>query len=379
MESFFLDHHKEIRRTVRQFVHNEIMPHVEQWDREETVPFHLVPKAGELGLIGPNFPTEYGGGGQDVVSSCIVAEEIGRAGSGIVSCFIVSEIAVGPIANFGTEQQKQDYLLPTLRGDKIASLGMTETGAGSDVSGVRTVAVRDGDDFVINGGKLFITNGISSDFILLAARTGTVEDRQRGLSLILVDRGTPGFSVKRRLNKLGWRASETAELTFEDCRVPVTSLVGELNRGFYHLMHNLDFERALVGADAVGLADSAFNAAAEYAKQREQFGQPIGKFQAIRHMLVDMHMAVEAARLMVYNSAFAIDSGRPATRESSAAKCYATEVVRKVAADAVQVMGGQGFLMDNSVQRFFRDSPVYTIGGGTSQIQKEIIAKQLGL
>ena len=379
MDTFFEDHHREIRRKSREFVLGEIIPHVEQWDLEQTPPFHLVPKAGELGLLGPYFPVKYGGGGQDVVSTCIVSEELGRAGSGIMSCFLVSTIAVGPIAHFGTEQQKLDYLLPTLRGEKIAAIAMTEPDAGSDVSRIRTVAVQDGNDYLISGEKLFITNGTRSEFVVVAARTGPIDDRHRNLSLFIVDRGTPGFTVSRKLRKLGWHASDTAALTFENCRVPATNLVGEVNRGFYQLMHNLDVERVLVAADAVGLADSAYHAAAEYAKQRQQFGQPISQHQVIRHMLVDMYVSIEAARLMLYNSAFAIDHGQAKAREASAAKYYATEVVRKVTADAVQVMGGQGFLMDNSVQRFFRDAPVYTIGGGTSQIQKEIIAKELGL
>jgi acyl-CoA dehydrogenase len=280
---------------------------------------------------------------------------------------------------FGNDRQKQDYLRPVLRGEKIAAIAMTEPGAGSDVGGITTTAVRDGDDYLITGEKLFITNGTIADFVLVAVRTGTLEERHRGLSLFLVDRGTPGFSVKCKLKKLGWRASDTAALTFKDCRVPANNLVGELNKGFYHLMHNLDVERMVVTADALGLATSAYEAAVDYAKKRVQFGQPISKFQVIRHQLVDMHVSIEVARLVVYNSAFAIDAGQSTATAASSAKYYVTEVLRKVTADAVQVMGGQGFLMDNAVQRFFRDAPVYTIGAGTSQIQKEIIAKNLGL
>jgi acyl-CoA dehydrogenase len=380
MDTFFQDHHREIRNRARQFVQDAILPHVEQWDRDETTPYHLVPRAADLNLLGPHFPTAYGGNGQDVVSTCLVAEELGRAGSGVMACLLGSSVvATGPIAHFGNEKQKQEYLRPVLRGEKIAAIAMTEPGAGPDLSGVRTQAVKDGGSYRITGEKIFITNGTVSDFVLVAARTGTIEDRHKGLSLFLVDRGTPGFAVKCKLKKLGWHASDTAALTFEDCRVPATNLVGELNRGFYHLMHNLDVERLVVAADSVGLADSAYSAAAAYAKQRVQFGQPVAQFQAIRHMLVDMHVSIEAARLMVYNSAFVVDRGGKAAREASAAKYYATEVARKVTADAVQVLGGQGFLMDHSVQRFYRDAPVYTIGGGTSQIQKEIIAKQLGL
>ena len=380
MDILFQDHHHEIQAKARQFVQAEILPHIEQWDEEETPPLHLLPKAGELGLLGPHFPVECGGAGADVTSTCIVAEELGRAGSGIITTFLGSSvIATGPIFHFGTEQQKQEYLHPVLRGEKIAAIAMTEPDAGSDLAGITTTAVRDGDHYRINGEKLFTTNGTISDFVLVDVRTGTTEDRHRGQSLLLVDRSTPGLTVKRKLKKLGWRASDTAALSFEDCRVPEANLVGELNRGFYHLMHNLDAERLVVAADAVGLADSAFQAAANYAKNRIQFGRPIAEFQVIRHMLVDMHVSIEAARLLTYNCAAKIDRGQPATLEASCAKYRASEVVRQVTADAVQVFGGQGFLMDNSVQRYFRDAPVYTIGGGTSQIQKEIIAKQLGL
>lgn len=380
MSILFDDHHRDIRNTTRRFVEREILPHIEQWDLEGTPPFHLLPQVGELGLLGPHFPTEYGGNGQDVVSTCIVAEELGKAGSGIMPCFLGSSVvATGPIVHFGTEQQKQDYLCPVLRGEKLAAIAMTEPEAGSDLSGVQTAAVKDGDHYRMTGEKIFITNGTASDFVIVTVRTGSTEDRHRGLSLLIVDRETPGMSVRRKLNKLGWRASDTAALTFEDCRVPATNLVGELNRGFYHLMHNLEVERLVVAADAVGLAESAFQAAVTHAKNRRQFDRSIAEFQAIRHMLVDMHVRIEAARLMVYGAAQVIDRGESAAREVSCAKYYASEVARKVTADAVQVLGGQGFLMDNSVQRFFRDAPVYTIGGGTSQIQKEIIAKQLGL
>ncbi|MGD9855958.1 MAG: acyl-CoA dehydrogenase family protein [Planctomycetaceae bacterium] len=380
MNAFFQDQHDELRDRARQFVEREILPHIDEWDRDETPPFHLVPQAAELGLLGPHFPTPYGGGGRDVVSTCIVAEELGRAGGGVMTPFLGSSvIATGPVFHFGTEQQKQEYLRPVLEGKKIAAIAMTEPDVGSDVGSIRTKAVKDGGDYLITGEKLFITNGTRADFVLVAARTGTTEDRHRGLSLLLVDRGTPGFAVKRKLNKLGWHASDTAELTFESCRVPAHKLVGEVGRGFYHLMHNLDVERMVVTADALGLADSAYRDAAAFAKRRVQFGEPIVRNQVIRHMLVDMHVSLEAARLMTYNSAFAIDRGESTATAASSAKYFVTETLRKVTADAVQIMGGQGFLMDNAVQRYFRDAPVYTIGGGTSQIQKEIIAKNLGL
>ena len=256
---------------------------------------------------------------------------------------------------------------------------MTEPEAGSDVSSIATTARRDGDCYVLNGSKMFITNGTICDFVVVAARTGEGPDRHKGLSLMVVERGTPGFETVRKLDKLGWRASDTGQLRFTNCRVPAANLIGEEGRGFYDLMNNLDVERTVFAADCVGLAQAAYDAAARRARERKQFGKPIAEFQDIRTLLVDMHVRIDAARLLTYRAAWMIDQGCRATVEASVAKYFASEAARDVTRDAVQVFGGSGFLMDSPVQRYYRDAPVLTIGAGTSQIQRQIIAAQLGL
>lgn len=374
------DHHRDLQAKIRAFTAKEIRPYIDRWDAQATFPVELLRKMGREGYFGVDMPTRYGGGGTDAVSACIISEEVGKAGGGINATLLVQGvIAIHPIFKLGNEQQKQAYLLQAIRGEKIAAIAMTEPDAGSDVASIQTTARRDGDCYVLNGSKMFITNGTICDFVVVVARTAKADDPHRGLSLILVERGTPGFETVRKLDKLGWRASDTGELRFTHCRVPAANLIGVEGRGFYDLMKNLDIERTVFAADCVGLSQAAFEAAAQRARERKQFGHAIAEFQDIRTMLVDMHVRIEAARLLTYRAAWMIDQGSRATLEVSDAKYYASETARTVTRDALQVFGGAGFMMDCAVQRYYRDAPVLTIGAGTSQIQRQIIAGQLGL
>lgn len=374
------DQHRDLQTKIREFTAKEILPNIDRWDAQAAFPVDLLRKMGREGYLGVDMPAKYGGGGADAVSACIISEEVGKAGGGINATLLVQgDIAIHPILKLGTEEQKQKYLRQAIRGEKIAAIAMTEPEAGSDVAAIQTTARRDGDAYVLNGSKMFITNGTICDFVIVAARTADTENPHHGLSLILVERGTAGFETVRKLDKLGWRASDTGELRFTNCRVPAANLIGAEGRGFYDLMNNLDIERTVVAADCVGLAQAAIEAAAQRARQRKQFGRPIAEFQDIRTLLVDMHVRIEAARLLTYRAAWLIDQGCRATLEVSDAKYYASETARAVTRDAVQVFGASGFMMDSAVQRYYRDAPVLTIGAGTSQIQRQIIAGQLGL
>ena len=379
MDFIWEDRHRKFQQEIREFAQQEIAPLADEAEKTGVFPVEIMRTMAQRGFLGRRFPAKYGGRDDDVTSACISAEEIGKISGGINASILAGDpIALNTISEFGTEKQKQAYLAPSIRGEKIAAIAMTEPEVGSDVSGVKTTAVRDGDFYVLDGEKTFVTNGNVCSFVVVAARTGTVEDGHRGLSLIVVDRDTPGLEGEKLL-KLGWVGSDTALLKFSDCRVPVENLVGEEGKGFYHLMGNLDLERVVVAALCLGLAQAAFDLAVDYAKQRKQFGRPIATFQDIRFMLVDMHTGIESARLLTYQAAWVLDQGRPATREASLAKYHASEVSQKAARDSLQIHGGHGFMMYNKIQRLYRDAAVLTIGGGTSQIQKLIIAKQLGL
>jgi acyl-CoA dehydrogenase len=378
--AFWKSEHLELQAKIRALTAKQILPNIERWDAEAVFPIDLLRAMGREGYLGVDMPIKYGGGGMDAVSACIISEEVAQAGGGINATLIVQGvIAIHPIFKLGSEEQKQTHLRQAIRGEKIAAIAMTEPEAGSDVAGIQTSARRDGDEYVINGSKMFITNGTICDFVIIAARTAETEDPHRGLSLILVERGTPGFETVRKLDKLGWRASDTGELRFTNCRVPVANLIGVENRGFYDLMQNLDIERTVFAADCVGLAQAAYEAAAQRARVRMQFGRRIAEFQDIRTLIVDMHVRIEAARLLTYRAAWMIDQGCRATLEVSEAKYFASETAREVTRDAVQVFGGAGFMMDADVQRYYRDAPVLTIGAGTSEIQRQIIAGQLRL
>jgi len=375
----FSEEHEMLRHSLRSFIEKEIAPHADEWEEKGEFPHReIFPRFGELGFLGMNTPEEYGGVGFDFVSTIVFAEEMVRCNSSGfgASIGLHSTIALPYLADLGTEEQKQKYLVPGLRGEKIGALGVTEPGAGSDVGSIRTTAVKDGDDYVINGSKIFITNGGIADFVILAAKTDK-EAGYSGITLFLVDTDTPGFSVSRKLDKLGWRASNTAELAFEDMRVPKSAMFGEEAQGFYQIMIHFQEERLFMAIGAVAEAQRALDLAIEYAKEREQFGRPIAKFQVTRHKIADMATEVEAARQLVYNTVRLHIEGEDCQVEVGMCKLHACEMATSVIDRALQIFGGYGYMMEYPIQRLWRDARIGPIGGGTSEVQREIIGRLL--
>ncbi|OUN00915.1 MAG: hypothetical protein BAA04_07990 [Firmicutes bacterium ZCTH02-B6] len=366
-----------IREVAREFAQTEVAPLVAEYQRRRALPPGIMQRMGQQGLIGIMFPPEYGGAGGDLLAQALAVQEISKVDAGVGVTLLVQVLSLYPIWKHGTEEQKRRYLPAGLRGELIGAIGMTEPDAGSDFASIRTRAVRDGSAYVIDGRKTFITNGPVADFVVLAARTLPAAGH-RGISLFLVDKGTPGFSVARKLDKMGWHTSETGELVFEGCRVDETQLLGEENRGFYYVMDDFNLERVLLAAQCVGIGEAAYEAARDYALARRQFGRPIVGFQAVRHQLVEMYAQVEQARLLLYHACAACYDG-DSVMAASMAKWVASEMVNRVTAQAVQIHGGYGYVADYPVERYYRDARVYTIGGGTSEIQKEIMARRLGL
>lgn len=375
----FTETHQQLRAEIRRYVERELAPHAEEWEAAEAFPDKVFREMGRLGYLGLRYPEEYGGSGLDFASAIVLAEELSRAGSGGVGMAITvhAEMALPPVLKFGHEEQKQRFLVPALKGDQIAALAITEPGAGSDVSGIRTRAAREGDHWVLNGSKIYITNGVRADWYLVVARTG--EDQWGGLTLFLVERSAPGFSVGRKLKKLGMHSSDTAELFFENVRIPDANRLGDEGQGFYHIMWELQGERLIGAASGVAGAERALEMALQYAGEREAFGRPIGKFQAIRHKLAQMATELEAARSLVYTCAWRWQNGEYPVKEIAMAKLYAAEVAFRVADEALQIHGGAGYMAEYPIQRAWRDARLLRIAGGTDEIMREIIAKQMGL
>ena len=377
---YFDAHHDQLRTTVRRFVETELAPHAQEWEDAAYFADWVFPRMGELGFLGLHYPTEYGGQDGDYFCSVVLSEEMARARCGGLGMAVAvqTDMAPPPILKFGTEEQKQRYLVPAITGEKVACLGITEPNAGSDVQNVQTWAKPDGDDWIINGSKIFITNGIRADFITLVART----DRGRGfegVTLFLVDTNTPGFVRSRKLDKVGMIASDTAELAFEDMRVPGDAVLGEVGQGFYNIMWELQGERMIGAAGAIAGAQLTFDATLEYAKQRMAFGKPIGQQQVIKHMLVDMATKIELAREYNYSVARRFGDGEYPVKEISMAKLVSGQVAHEIADTAMQIWGGAGYMADNPVQRAWRDTRLIRIGAGTDEIMKEVIGKALGL
>jgi alkylation response protein AidB-like acyl-CoA dehydrogenase len=378
----FTAEHDALRETVRDFVSRELRPHADEWEEAEYFPDTLFPRMGELGLLGLRYPEEYGGQGGDYWSAIVLAEEMSRCGSGGVgmAVSVQAEMATPPIHKFGTEEQRQRYLVPAIRGEKVAALGITEPDTGSDVAAVRTRAVRHNGGWRINGSKLYITNGVRCDFILLVARTGTPEEGAHGITLFLVDKNTPGFAVSRKLKKLGMHASDTAELSFNDVDVPESAVLGEIGQGFYHLMWELQGERLIGSAGSMAGAEVMFEETLRWCKEREAFGRPIAKFQVNRHKLADLYTDISIAKNYVYSVAERWDRGEYPVAEISMAKLFVGQVTTRVADTCLQLHGGFGYMSEAHVSRYFRDSRLIRIGAGTDEVMKEIIAKTaLGL
>lgn len=374
----FTETHEALRAEIRRYVERELAPHAEEWEAAEYFPDKVFREMGELGYLGLRYPEQYGGSGLDYYSALILAEEMSRARNGGIGMAIAvhAEMATPPVYKFGTEEQKQRFLVPAIKGEKIAALAITEPGAGSDVSGIRTRAVRDGDDWVINGSKIYITNGVRADWYVVVTRTD--DDQWGGLTLFIVEKGTPGFSVGRKLKKLGMHSSDTAELFFENVRVPDSNRLGDVGQGFYNIMWELEGERLIGAAAAVAGAERSLELAMKYANEREAFGRKIGKFQVLRHKLAQMATEIEAARALLYTSAWRWEQGEYAVKEISMAKLFASEVACRVADEALQIHGGAGYMMEYEVQRHWRDSRLLRIGAGTDEIMREIISKQMG-
>ena len=378
MDFTFTDEQKQLRRSVREFAEGEILPHVMEWDEISHFPTEIIPKLAEMGLLGVIFPEQYGGAGLGYIEYTIAIEELSRV-DGSIGIIVAAHnsLCSNHIFKFGTEAQKQKYLLPLAQGKKLGAWSLTEPEAGSDASGTRTTATRDGAYWVLNGAKTFTTNGHYADFCVAMAVTDKSK-ASHGISAFIVEKGTPGFKPGKKENKLGLRASDTSEVLFSDCRIPLENLLGNEGEGFIGSLKILDGGRISIAALALGMAEGALDAAIKYAKQRKQFGQPISEFQAIQFKLADMATEVEAARLLVYQAAWLADKKDVRfTRESSMAKLFASEVAVRVANECVQIHGGYGFIKDYPAEKFYRDVKLCTIGEGTSEIQKLVIARQL--
>jgi alkylation response protein AidB-like acyl-CoA dehydrogenase len=372
------DEHQVLRRAVREFAEAEIRPHVMAWDEAQRFPMELLPRLGELGLLGIQLPETYGGAGMSAVEYCICIEELARVDPSIaLSVAAHNGLGSAHIYMFGSEAQKRRFLTPLARGEMLAAWGLTEPTAGSDAAGTRTVAVRDNDAWVLTGAKTFTTHGSIGGVMVAMAVTDRTRGN-RGISAFIVPHGTPGMRAGKKENKLGCRASDTSEVVFQDCRVGLDHLLGEEGQGFINAMQVLDAGRIGIAALSVGLAQGAFEAARRYAKERRQFGQPIASFQAIQWKLADMATRLEAARLMTYRAAWLKDRGQSrTTRESSMAKLFASEMAVRAAEDCVQIHGGYGFTKDYPAEKYFRDVKLLTIGEGTSEIQRLVIARHL--
>ena len=369
----------EFRRSVAAFCEREIVPIAGSCDASGEFPIHLFKTLGRLGYLGVKFPPEWGGAGEGNVTYAVLAEELGRASAGIALGFYVHvALALTGIAVFGTQAQKERYLRPGIAGEKIGAWSFAEPGAGSDPGSISCRAEKTATGYRITGTKMFTTNGPFADFVVLTASTAPGQGA-KGLSLFIVDRGLPGFTVGRRIETMGMRASQTAELLFDGCEVPAGALLGEENRGAMTAMQTLTAGRITAAAYAVGTGRAALDTTLAYVKQRQQFGQPVGKFQGVQWMLADMATALEAARLLTYQAAWLADQGLPHIKEASMAKLFATETATRLANDALQLHGGYGYVMESPIQRLYRDVKLFEIGEGTSQIHRNIIARQLGL
>ena len=375
-QEYFGPAHNMVRRSVKEFVDQEILPNIEDWEETNEFPRDLYKKAGDVGILGIGYPEEYGGTPGDIFFQIAAWEEIMRCGSGGVAAGLGSlNIALPPILSHGTDGQKALFAKPVIMGDKIAALAITEPGGGSDVAGLQTTAVRDGDHYVVNGSKTFITSGCRADQITCAVRTGG--PGPQGISLVVIEAGTPGYSVSDKLKKTGWWASDTAQIFLDDCKVPVENLIGEENQGFYGIMENFQSERLQLAVMANMTSKIALEESIRYARQREAFGKPLAGSQVMRHKIVDMATLVEVSREFTYRVAAKIGAGLNQVKEISMAKNFACNTSDKVTYDAVQIFGGYGFMRGYPVERLYRDNRVLSIGGGTTEIMKEIISKFL--
>lgn len=375
---FETEEHRALREQVRRFAASAIAPHAHVWEEANEFPRELYREAAEAGFLATGYPEEVGGDGGDLSHVLVAAEEMVLAGKSVGTCVGLGShgIALPPIVKFGTTAQKERFVRPTLAGHKIAALGITEPGGGSDVAAVRTKAVRDGEHYVVNGAKTFITSGTRADFVTTAVRTG--DEGHGGISMLIIESDTPGFTVASKLKKTGWWASDTAELVFEDCRVPVGNLIGQEGAGFLMIMTNFVTERLMLAGQCVAIAELAYRESVEYARQRHAFGKSLSGFQVIRHKLADMATQIAAARALTGECITRYLRGEQTPSLAAMAKNAATDMCSFVCDQAVQIHGGYGYMREYLVERLYRDARLYPIGGGTREIMNEIISKVEG-
>ncbi len=373
-QEYFGEIHNMVRNTVRAFVERDIRPHVDEWEEDGAFPTELYTKAAEAGILGIGYPEEYGGSGGDTFVKIAAVEELVRSGSAGLAAGLGSlDIALPPILSIGSAEQKERFIGPVLKGEKIAALGITEPNAGSDVAAIRTRAERKGSHYLVNGSKMFITSGLRANQLTCAVRTGG--EGYKGISFVVIDSSTHGYAVSKKLKKMGWWASDTAQIFFDNCMVPAENLLGEEGQGFYAIMENFQKERLILAVMATTTAQMALEESIKYARQREAFGRPLTGHQVTRHKLADMATLVEASREFVYRIAAKIETGVNQIKEISMAKNFACQVSDKVTYDAVQIYGGYGYMREYLVERLYRDNRILSIGGGTQEVMKEIISK----
>jgi acyl-CoA dehydrogenase len=381
MQPPFTAEHDELRETVRRFVENEVAPHVPQWEDDREFPRELYARCGELGFLGLKFPEEYGGQGGSHLHDAVWVEELSRRGaSGGVAAGLNAHasIAMPPVFKFGNEWQRQRWVVPGIKGEKIGALGITEPGAGSDVAGLRTMARKTEGGWVVNGSKTFITNGVVADFLVCAVKT-TEEGGHGGISFLVIETDSPGYEVTSKLEKHGWHSSDTGEIAFTDVEVPDEHLLGEENGGFQLIMANFAWERLLMAIGAIGAMDRLIELSVDYAQERQAFGRPIAGFQAIRHKIAEMATKTAAARTLTWDTLRRFEEGEDVVREVSMAKLFTQRTLVEIADEAVQIHGGYGYMKEYEVERALRDARLGPIGGGTDEIMKEIIGKTMGV
>lgn len=374
---YFTQDHEIFREQVRSFVQKEISPHIDQWEQEELFPKSLYRRMGELGFLGIRYPEKYGGSAEDIWMTLVFCEELCRCRAwGLpMSVLVHTDMSSTHIARYGNDEQREQYLVPMITGEKVCAIAVSEPAAGSDVGGIQTTAVKDGDSYVINGAKIFITNSVHADVFCVAAKT--VKDAgHRGISMFIVERETPGFRLVKKLKKLGNNTSDTGELLFEDVRIPRRNLIGEEGKGFYYIMGNFQDERLIAASMAVSASQQAFEDTLRYVRERKTFGKRVIDHQAVGHRLADLATELEAARQLTYYAADALQRGGDASTEVSMAKLFASEMANRLAYHCLQLHGGYGYMQEFPIERFFRDIRLSPIGGGTSEVMRDIIARR---
>jgi acyl-CoA dehydrogenase len=378
-EPWFREEHTMLRDQIRRFVNEEVKPHGKKWEEDGMVPRAVLDKMGELGMFGIRYDSEYGGSEMDTVATAVLAEELGKStfGGFAATVLVHTDMASPHLVNAGTPEQLKKYLPDIIAGKKITAVAVTEPDAGSDVAGIKTTAKRDGDDYVLNGTKFFITNGIHADIYFTAAKTDTSAKGSRGISMFIIEKGIPGFTVGRALKKQGWLSSDTAELIFDDCRVPAANMLGEENKGFYAVMRNFQNERMVLGAQAMGEAQAAIDMTIEYVRERKAFGATLWDKQTIRQRLSMLAAKVEGARQLVYKTAWMDAQGMDCVREVSMAKALCGELVNEVMYTCQQFHGGFGYIQESDIERMVRDARIQSIGGGATEVMLEEVAKRM--